>query len=276
MIAESAAILCGGRGRRLGSLGERLPKALAPVLGKPILWYILLRLHEDGFRHFVLPLGYLGYKIRQFIDRDLRGFDARIDLIDTGEETSVGRRLSLVRHAIASDDFLLVNGDTLFDFNVADLLAEHRMSHAELTLSSCRVVSRYGLILVDDRRCVVDFVRDSEVDEFIVGDHGQTRQSGFINAGIAVLHRQALEFAGVDNTPEFEQHVYRQIIAKGRAHHFHIRGFWYAIDTQKDLELAESSSERDSRSVGVRALADKLTAYAAKLGVQSNFPISLA
>src|SRR5208282_200684 len=139
-------------------LGARLPKALALVHGKPILWYILLRLHQDGFRHFLLPLGYRGDEIRNFFERDLRNFDARVELIETGDETPIGRRLSLVRHAIGSKDFLLVNGDALFDFDLADLMAKHKSCGAELTLTSCRVISQYGLLLVDRAGRIVDFV----------------------------------------------------------------------------------------------------------------------
>jgi len=262
MIRETVIILCGGKGRRLGSLAERLPKVLAPVHDRPILWYVLMRLHQEGFRHFVLPLGYLGNEIRKFFERDLSGLGARVDLIETGEDTPVGTRLSLVRHAIDSEDFLLVNGDTLFDFDIADMLARHRADRADLTLTSCRIISQYGLLLVDDAGRVVDFVRDSMVNEFVVDTRG--RQSGFINAGIAVLRRRTLDTPGVDSTPEFEQYLYPRIIASGAVRHHAINGFWHAIDTQKDLEVANSSTDSDPRALGVRLLANKLRTYAAE------------
>jgi len=264
-INETAVILCGGKGRRLGSLGERLPKALALVRGKPILWYILLRLHQGGFRHFVLPLGYRGDEIRNFFERDLHNFDARVELIETGDETPIGRRISLVRHAIGSEDFLLVNGDALFDFDLADLMAKHKSCGAELTLTSCRVISQYGLLLVDGAGRVVDFVGNATVTKFVVDGHD--RLGGFVNAGIAVLGRHTLDVPGVDSTPEFEQHLYPRIIAGGGARHYAISGFWHAIDTQKDLEIANSLSERDPRALGTRVLAEKLSAYMQEPGV---------
>ena len=264
-VEETAVILCGGRGRRLGSQSERLPKPLARVRGKPILWYILLSLHQAGFRHFVLPLGYRGGEFRKFFASELAGFDARVELIETGEATPIGRRLSLARHAITSADFLLVNGDTLFDFDVAALIAAHKSSGAELTLTSCRVTSQYGLLLIDGKGRLRDFVSDAPVTKFVVD--GCEGMSGLVNAGIAVLARHTLDKPGVANAPEFEQHLYRRIIVGGGARHNTISGFWHAIDTAKDLEIANSLSQRDPRARGTRLLAKKLTAYARKLGV---------
>lgn len=259
MISETAVILCGGKGQRLGSLSASLPKALALVHGKPIIWHALMRLHQDGFRNFVLPLGYLGDEIRKFFERDMRDFDARVELVDTGEETTVARRMSLVRHAIRSDNFLLVNGDTLFDFDVADLMDKHRASGAELTFTSCQVISQYGLVLLDRADRVMDFVRDSIVAGVVVQGHEQLR--GLVNSGIAVLARQTLDAPGLENAPEFEQFLYPQIIARGGARHSVITGFWHAIDTQRDLEVANSATT-DPRALGARLLAEKLSAYA--------------
>jgi glucose-1-phosphate cytidylyltransferase len=232
ITSETAVILCGGKGQRLGSLGVRLPKALVPVHGRPIIWYTLMRLHQDGFRDFVLPLGYLGAETRKFFDRHMHDFDAHVKMIDTGDETPVARRMSLVRHAISSDNFMLVNGDTLFDFDLADLMAKHRSSCAELTLTSCQVISQHGMLLLDNSDRIVDFVRDSTVDAFVV--RGRERQRGLVNSGIVVLRRQTLDIAGIEDAPDFEQFLYPRIIARGGARHYAINGYWHAIDTEKD------------------------------------------
>jgi glucose-1-phosphate cytidylyltransferase len=264
-INETSIILCGGKARRLGSLGERLPKSLVSVRGKPILWYIFLRLHQAGFRHFVLPLGYMGNEIRDYVGHELRKFDASFELIDTGCETPIGSRLSQVRHAIRSENFLLVNGDTLFDFDVADLIAKHKASGATLTLTSCWVISHYGLLFVDEMDRLVDFAINSTVIKLVVDGH--CGQGGFVNAGIAVLNRHTLGTSGADSTPEFEQYLYPRIIAGGGGRHYVINDFWYSIDTQKDLDVANSLSEDDSRTVGTRLLAEKLSAYVRELEV---------
>ena len=140
-------MLCGGRGGRLGSLGEKIPKCLLNVRGQPILWYIILRLHLDGFNHFILPLGYRGDLIRNYVTANLSPLGARFDMPDTGEDTSIGGRLDQVRHLVG-DPFLLTNGDTLFDLDAAKVMRDHKNSEASITFLTCDIVSQYGILLL--------------------------------------------------------------------------------------------------------------------------------
>jgi glucose-1-phosphate cytidylyltransferase len=266
---HGVVVLCGGRGRRLGSLGDTTPKPLAPVLGRPILWYILLGLHQAGFRRFILPLGYLGEQIRAYVTHDLAGLDARVDMIDTGEETEIGQRLLMVRGAIGSENLLLINGDTLFDFDIAGLVEMHRRNAADLTLTSCEIVSQYGLLLERDGH-LVGFARDSRIREYVVSRPGAAGEPWFINAGIAVLRKSTLDVDGIASAGSFETFLYPQLIARGTALHYHIDGFWHAIDTQKDLDIANSPSSDDPRSVASRKLRDHLEGYATSLGLDGG------
>ena len=62
--SATAVILCGGRGTRLGTLGDKVPKTLVKINNKEILWYILNHLKIHGFEDIILPLGYKGNLIR--------------------------------------------------------------------------------------------------------------------------------------------------------------------------------------------------------------------
>ena len=65
---NSAVILCGGKGTRLGNLGKKIPKkALVSIHTKPIIWYIINILISKGFNHFILPTGYKGIMIKKYI-----------------------------------------------------------------------------------------------------------------------------------------------------------------------------------------------------------------
>ena len=63
-------ILCGGMGTRLREAsGDKVPKPLVDIGGRPILWHIMKIYREAGFRKFVLCLGYKGDQIkRDFLD----------------------------------------------------------------------------------------------------------------------------------------------------------------------------------------------------------------
>ena len=51
---RQAVIFCGGRGERLQPLTDRIPKALAPVLGRPHLDFLIDQLRNEGIAQIVL------------------------------------------------------------------------------------------------------------------------------------------------------------------------------------------------------------------------------
>src|ERR1041385_7320943 len=60
------AILCGGRGTRFREVSDVIPKPMAPIGNRPILWHIMKIYGAHGFNEFVLLLGYKGDYIRDF------------------------------------------------------------------------------------------------------------------------------------------------------------------------------------------------------------------
>ena len=113
---RTAIILCGGRGARLGDLSKKIPKTLVTVQKKEILWFIINILKKNNFNHFILPVGYKGDKIKKFIEKNFK-HDQNIEIFNTGLDTSIASRIFKVKKYIKSEDFLLLNGDAIFNFD---------------------------------------------------------------------------------------------------------------------------------------------------------------
>ena len=123
---KTAVILCGGKGTRLGLLGKKIPKSLVKIQGFPIIWYILNILKKNSFNHFVLPIGYKGKMIEKYINKSKDLKKSEIDIIATGENSSIARRIFLIKKKIKSKNFLLLNGDAIFDFNLQKMFDNHQ------------------------------------------------------------------------------------------------------------------------------------------------------
>ena len=100
---RSAVVLCGGKGTRLGVLGKKIPKAMVKIQGKEIIWYIIKTLKRNGFNQILLPLGYKGNMIRKLAKKYKSLFN-EVDLINTGENSNIGKRISLLTNKIKSDN----------------------------------------------------------------------------------------------------------------------------------------------------------------------------
>jgi NDP-sugar pyrophosphorylase family protein len=72
------AILAGGLATRLGSLTEKLPKALVSVAGEPFVVRQLRLLQKSGISHVILCVGHMGEMVERAIG-DGRKFGLRVE-----------------------------------------------------------------------------------------------------------------------------------------------------------------------------------------------------
>ena len=244
-----AIILCGGRGSRLGSITHVIPKSLAQVHGKPILWYIILALYKHGIRRFIFPLGYKGEMIRAFVMQEFqqygeyRKYDWNFYFFDTGIETKISQRLEKVVHLIPdNEDFLLVNGDTLFDFDLSCMYHLHVRKNALITMSSTEIISNYGILLEKNGK-LINFVRNRKISYMASDDDVVDRTRGYINAGLTLIKKKALDLISLKTCTNFENELYSKVTQMGRAAHYKITGNWFAIDTPKDLSTVNSQTK---------------------------------
>jgi glucose-1-phosphate cytidylyltransferase len=242
-----AVILCGGRGSRLGPITEHKPKPLVEVHGEPILWYSFLCLYKHGFRHFVFPLRYRGDMIRDYLHKTFGKMDCDIHCVDTGEDTSIARRIAQIADVIPeNEDFFLINSDTIFDFDVSAMYAMHKAEKALVTLSSVEVISAWGLLHLRDGK-LVNFDRERKI-RYLAAENDPTLQ-GRVNSGLTYISKLALRCVDLETCGDFETTLYQTIIAAGRASHFELRGCWFPIDTPKDLDIVNMRIV-DTHSIG--------------------------
>jgi NDP-sugar pyrophosphorylase family protein len=105
-----AVILAAGRGTRLKSVTEDLPKPLLPLAGRPMLDHVIERLGAAGFDRFLLVVGY-----RHELFRERYGGDERIRIVLQEPVDGTGSAALLAREAAGGNPFLLIFGDILAD-----------------------------------------------------------------------------------------------------------------------------------------------------------------
>ncbi|MDD5020442.1 MAG: sugar phosphate nucleotidyltransferase [Candidatus Omnitrophica bacterium] len=115
-----AVILAGGRGTRLGRLTDAIPKPMVPIHEKPFLYHELRMLKSQGYRDILILTGYLGKQIEEYF-KDGAGLDLHIAYSHEETPLGTGGALKLAENKI-SDNFILMNGDTIFPFDLHELI----------------------------------------------------------------------------------------------------------------------------------------------------------
>lgn len=251
---KSAIILCGGSGTRLGSVGKKIPKTLVLIKKKPILWYIINELIiEHSFNHFILPVGHKGKMIKNYIDNEFnkkKYKDIRFDVIDTGKKTPIARRIFLVSKKIISKNFLLLNGDAIFEFDLGKILKKHNQRNLDLTLVTCSVISPFGVVIKKKNK-PVNFQRDMSYNSIYSSDKNTI---GEIFTGMSIIKTKLLKKINFKNFKNFEIGFYPKILkSKNKFNNKSekINGFWYAMDDLKQVELANYGKNFISKKIRI-------------------------
>ena len=73
-------LFCGGLGLRLRDYSDQVPKPMAPIGYRPILWHVMKYFAHFGHRDFILCLGYRGDLIKQVLSELQRVYVKRLCL----------------------------------------------------------------------------------------------------------------------------------------------------------------------------------------------------
>lgn len=240
-----AVILAGGRGSRLAEETSSRPKPMVEVGGYPILWHIMKLYSHHGINDFVICLGYLGYRIKEYfyhyylhhsdvtIDvrngmtvHDTMSDDWRITLVETGLETQTGGRLRRVApYLLDSDLFCMTYGDGVGSVDIGGALGFHRTHGRLATVTAVQPMARFGALVTEG-----DQVRSFE--EKPPGD------GNLINGGFFVLSPKAIDLIEGDSTI-WEREPMEHLARSGELMAFRHAGFWQPMDTLRDRQTLE-------------------------------------
>src|SRR5947209_4287154 len=104
-----AVILAAGRGKRMGSITEDIPKPMLPVNGKPMLEHILERLSQAGISKFLIVIGYRG----KIIKNHFRDLPYKVKFREQDPVNGTASAALLARDFIGKKPWLLTYGDIL-------------------------------------------------------------------------------------------------------------------------------------------------------------------
>ena len=124
-------IMAGGRGTRIASVANDVPKPMINICGKPILEHQIDNLKACGLTDIILVIGYLGEKIKDYFGDGSR-FGVCIEYFI--EDHPLGTAGALFKMTQLTEDFLLLCGDVIIDVDFNRFIAFHKEKKAWASL----------------------------------------------------------------------------------------------------------------------------------------------
>jgi glucose-1-phosphate cytidylyltransferase len=246
-------ILAGGRGTRISEETSNKPKPMVLIDENPIIWHIMNSFAIQGFKEFVIALGYRGDDIKRWLSEinTLRGdirfnnSTKRLDHLDstqendwdiyaleTGLNTQTGGRILKCLRKFPGERVLVTYGDGLGNVSVSDLIATHEQAGAVATVTAVRPPARFG---------------ELELSGTKVMDFGEKRHSeaGWINGGFFILDPDVVKYFHSEDE-SFEFNVLPRIVADGQLTAYKHFGFWQPMDTLREKEILSGLSDSET------------------------------
>ncbi|MFI5129796.1 MAG: HAD-IIIA family hydrolase [Chitinophagales bacterium] len=227
MKISEAIILAGGLGTRLRDAVPDLPKCMAPVAGRPFLFYVINYLRSQGIEKFIFSLGYK----QEIIEEWLADQFATLDYVCVIEHEPLGTggAILLACKKATGKNVLVANGDTLFKINAEQLVSLHVAKGADCTLSlkPMKDFDRYGVVELNEDRSIKRF------------SEKQYYKSGLINGGIYALNVEMFSGEKFPATFSFEKDYLEKFYTVRKFYGVTDEGYFIDIGIPEDYHRAQ-------------------------------------
>lgn len=237
---------------RLRETPQAMPKPMAVIGCRPLLWHLMKYYSFYGHNDFVLCLGHGGDVIKEaflkdnaaamsndFIPAGRRdaieclGKDSarwRLALVDTGQNTNIGQRLLRVRKFVENEEVFLANyADGLSDLALPNLI--------EFFLRSGKIACFIGV------RPTATFHQVILGKDGVVKEIAHIARSGsIINGGYFVFRREIFNY--IREGEDLVDEPFHRLINDEQLIAYSHEGFWACIDTFKDKQHLEDLHAR--------------------------------
>lgn len=186
-------IMAGGRGTRISSVASDIPKPMIKIQGKPVLEHEIKCLREQGFTDIIMTVSHLGHIIMEYFGDGSKvslvtgvPFGVHIEYFD--EKVPLGNAGALFQlKDKLTEDFLLLNADSVFDVDFNRFVAYHKEKGGLVTLFTHPNSHPYdsALIVTDEHNAVQKWLAKE--------DERTGYYRNCVNAGLHILSPKVLE-----------------------------------------------------------------------------------
>lgn len=243
-----ALILAGGFATRLRPLSCTRPKALFPILNKPLLQWTFERLVTHEISEVILAVSHQTEALIKEQKIPRKGLLIKYSRDPPRKPLGTAGPIKKAEKQLGHyNPFFVLNGDIFADVNYTRMLKQHEEQEALATIALHRVEDpkRYG---------AVELSEDNRITRFVEKPAQNAVSSNLINAGAYVLDPKIFQYIPKNKFVSMEREIFPKLATEGLLYGFVYEGSWFDIGEPEDYlkisrNLLDSSTDvRQARS----------------------------
>ncbi len=223
-----------------------VPKPMAMVGERPLLWHVMRYYAHFGHTDFILCLGYGATAVKDFFlnydetrsndfvlengARDMKLFSTdisnwRITFVDTGLNSAIGERLRRVRLHVGGEAMFMANyADVLTNAPLPDMIARFQASSAVASLLAVPPQSSHHVVDIDDDGIITQVTAMQDLRQWE-------------NGGYFLLRPEIFDY--LNEGEDLVENVLVRLVPQRRVLAYPYKGYWSPADTVKERARLE-------------------------------------
>ncbi len=222
-----AVVMAGGFGTRIQPLTNSVPKPMLPVMNRPMMEHIIVKLRDElGIKDFVILLYFKPEVIKNYF-KDGSEWGINIEYVLPNDDYGTAGAVKCAEEYLKDDNFVIVSGDLVTDFDFRKIIDFHKQKNSKLTITLTPVEDplQFGVVIADKNDKIVKFLEKPGWGEVF---------SDTINTGIYVLEPEILNFIPKDENFDFAKDLFPLLMARGvDLWGCSIEGYWRDVGNPK-------------------------------------------
>ena len=153
-------ILAGGNGTRLYPITKTISKQLLPIYNKPMIYYPLSVLINNGIEDILIITTKRDYNIFKALLGDGKEYNIKIDYMIQDKPNGIAEAFILGKEFIGNDNVLLILGDNFFhgiNFNnkLKRIINKNNFTGAEIFVKEVEDPERFGVVEISENGKII-------------------------------------------------------------------------------------------------------------------------
>ncbi|MCX5781830.1 MAG: mannose-1-phosphate guanyltransferase [Elusimicrobia bacterium] len=225
-----AVIMAGGFGTRLRPITSSIPKPMAPIVNRPMLYHIINLLKKHNLTDLTMLLYYQPEAITDYFKTG-SNFGVNIRYLKPEADLGTAGSVKFAQSEL-KDTFIVISGDVLTDFDLTKAIEYHQIKKAIATMVLTRVTNplQYGVVITDN---------DGKIERFLEKPSWGEVFSDTINTGIYILDQSVFKFIPKDESFDFSKDLFPLLLKEKQPLYGYVaEGYWKDIGNHDEYRMA--------------------------------------
>ena len=202
-----AVIMAGGFGTRIQPLTNSRPKPMLPVVNRPMMEHTMMTLRDLGIEEFIILLYFKPEIIKEYFG-DGSDFGIKITYVLPDDDYGTAGAVKFAQEHIGDDNFIIISGDLVTDFNFQKIFDYHKSKNSKLTITLTSVDNplEFGVVIANE---------DGKIEKFLEKPSWGEVFSDTINTGIYIIEPEILNYIPERENFDFAKDLFPLLMSRG-------------------------------------------------------------